>query len=665
MDELWDTMENITEDTTIKIDKNYDSDGQNSIYVYLETEFNVTLDVNNVNFIGDSTVVDDGEGDFIIKNALIDGTDHASEDKSPVFRLKSENPKGKMILRDSVFKNNKKLLDGVLSVSGEWGSLIEIENILAENNKGETNAGVSVNQSTTSLSIRNSTFKNNETTSGGAAIHNEYGFKNMEISNSKFINNLSNLAEGSSNEGAGAIYTEEGLEKSNMIIKDSYFHDNSAKTVTDTHLPSSGAITFGRFKEKDSLAISGTTFSQNKGSGGGGAIVIHESEPAAANMELENNTFFKNSSRSDFDLANGGAILVYNANESEEESITTNKLNSKNNTIFDNKIIRDNMLEIPEDVKGGAIGMKGNFMKHEFMNDLLVGNNVENNENPSKLFSNIYLPSTKFKESNSLGFDNGTETKDTVAQAYGKYPVVLAENGSTVKAGSKEDATVIPTIMIAPRLNGTVGTANMTGGKGTKVDQRGHTRKGKPDIGAVEISSIVYDSNGGNFSLPELTKYDGKTYYEGANADQYAKVGAPDVAFTIIDGKKVLKPTKANYEFIGWTDEKTDKFAKVKYNTGKKVMVDDQTVLYAVWKKKTYSLKYFNNGKTTGTIPTQKNVVPNGSVTIKSQGKLKRKGYKFSGWSTKPSAKKGEAAYAPGKKLKLVKNTKLYAIWKR
>lgn len=94
-------------------------------------------------------------------------------------------------------------------------------------------------------------------------------------------------------------------------------------------------------------------------------------------------------------------------------------------------------------------------------------------------------------------------------------------------------------------------------------------------------------------------------------------------------------------------------------------MVDDQTVLYAVWKKKTYSLNYFNNGKTTGTIPTQKNVVPNGSVTIKSQGKLKRKGYKFSGWSTKPSAKKGEAAYAPGKKLKLVKNTKLYAIWKR
>ncbi|GEK31292.1 hypothetical protein KZO01_16010 [Kurthia zopfii] len=535
------------------------------------------------------------------------------------------------------------------------------------------------------LEVSGTTFKSNEGDLGGGAIavYEDSINVHAKVENSTFYKN--NFGEGIRN-ASGAISTHiydddqyGELDGVNFASWNNTFLDNSVvkKAVTEIK---GGAIGFennifensliknlfvGNKLEKDSLAISGTTFSQNKGSGGGGAIVIHESEPAAANMELENNTFFKNSSRSDFDLANGGAILVYNANESEEESITTNKLNSKNNTIFDNKIIRDSMLEIPEDVKGGAIGMKGNFMKHEFMNDLLVGNNVENNENPSKLFSNIYLPSTKFKESNSLGFDNGTETKDTVAQAYGKYPVVLAENGSTVKAGSKEDATVIPTIMIAPRLNGTVGTANMTGGKGTKVDQRGHTRKGKPDIGAVEISSIVYDSNGGNFSLPELTKYDGKTYYEGANADQYAKVGAPDVAFTIIDGKKVLKPTKANYEFIGWTDEKTDKFAKVKYNTGKKVMVDDQTVLYAVWKKKTYSLKYFNNGKTTGTIPTQKNVVPNGSVTIKSQGKLKRKGYKFSGWSTKPSAKKGEAAYAPGKKLKLVKNTKLYAIWKR
>lgn len=529
------------------------------------------------------------------------------------------------------------------------------------------------------------TFKSNEGDLGGGAIavYEDSINVHAKVENSTFYKN--NFGEGIRN-ASGAISTHiydddqyGELDGVNFASWNNTFLDNSVvkKAVTEIK---GGAIGFennifensliknlfvGNKLEKDSLAISGTTFSQNKGSGGGGAIVIHESEPAAANMELENNTFFKNSSRSDFDLANGGAILVYNANESEEESITTNKLNSKNNTIFENKIIRDSMLEIPEDVKGGAIGMKGNFMKHEFMNDLLVGNNVENNENPSKLFSNIYLPSTKFKESNSLGFDNGTETKDTVAQAYGKYPVVLAENGSTVKAGSKEDATVIPTIMIAPKLNGTVGTANMTGGKGTKVDQRGHTRKGKPDIGAVEISSIVYDSNGGDFSLPELTKYDGKTYYEGANAEQYAKVGAPDVAFTIIDGKKVLKPTKANYEFIGWTDVKTDKFAKVKYNTGKKVMVDDQTVLYAVWKKKTYSLKYFNNGKTTGTIPTQKNVVPNGSVTIKSQGKLKRKGYKFSGWSTKPSAKKGEVAYAPGKKLKLVKNTKLYAIWKR
>lgn len=670
-DELWDILEDITENTKIIIDPSFQSYGGDGIYLNIESKFDVEIDANNVNFLGKSTIVDDSEGDIVVKNFLIDGSKGTSEYEDPGLDINTYEPKGNFIIKDSTFSNMQTENGAPLQLGGSDGKIV-MENILVENNNSLGYTGtINIDSPDLLIDFKNSTFLNNNANDGAGVILSRYGYKQLNISNSKFIDNTLDLGGESNMEGAGVIYAEEFSEVSKTTIKDSIFHNNSINNYENAFTPVSGAISFGRFKATDALSISGTTFSENVGSGGGGAISIKESESAATNLDLQNNTFYKNSTTSlENGLVNGGAIVVYNEVEEEGGQASENKLFSKNNTFIENEIIRNGMIEMPEDVKGGAIGMKGNFMKHEFQNDLFVGNKAENYESNSKLFSNINLSSTQFTQKNTMGFDNGTETKDTVAQAYGKYPVVLAENGSNVKAGRKEDATIIPTIMIAPKLvnvtkNQTTGFANMTGANATEKDQRGNKRLGKPDIGAVEISSVVYDSNGGEFTLAELTKYDGKTYYEGKNPQQYAKVNNPGAEYTIIDGMKVLKPTKKGYTFLGWSNVFKPHSVNAKYKAGSKHKVDDQLVLYAVWKKDVVSMKYYSNGKTSGTIPVQKNVVPNSSVTIKTVGKMKRKGYKFSGWSTKPSAKKGEAAYAPGKKLKLVKNTKLYAIWNR
>lgn len=663
-EELTEIIENMTEDTNIKFDSAFQTDDSSGVYIYHESPFNLTIDANHVKMEGESSVYDEGTGNLLIENFDIDGEAVESEYGEPSLTLGSFDSKGTFTIKNSVIKNRLKSYDAGLKISGDHGGLVTVDNLLFEKNIGENGAALSVDSEEISVKVLNSTFNENKTIYGGAAIFANYGYSKLEVINSKFTNNTLDM-NNEANEGAGAIYTEDTHEPTELIIKDSLFDNNNALNSSWKGNASAGAISFSRFNESDNVEIYGTTFSNNKGSGAG-AIAISESVSGTAKLKVENNTFYRNVNNAGIEgLDGGGAILFFNDSANAPGEHGPEILFSKNNTYLENKVVKYNEAEEPVDVKGGAIGLINIFVDHEFYNDLLVGNQLEKNENASKAFENVYIPHGDPIQLHNLGFDNGTVSTDTVAQAYGKYPVSLSENGSKIKAGRKEDATVIPTIMIAPKLNATVGAANMTGSEATTTDQRGNKRLGDPDIGAIEISSIVYDSNGGEFTLAELTKYDGKTYYEGKNPKQYAKVGNPGSEFTIVDGKKVLKPVKANYEFIGWSDQKGDKVAKTKYNAGKKMKVEDQTVLYAIWKKKTYALKYFNNGKTTGTIPTQKNVDGTTEITIKSQGKMKRKGYTFKGWSMKPSATKPESNYTPGKKMKLVKNTNLYAVWRR
>ncbi|GEK34364.1 InlB B-repeat-containing protein [Kurthia sibirica] len=76
-------------------------------------------------------------------------------------------------------------------------------------------------------------------------------------------------------------------------------------------------------------------------------------------------------------------------------------------------------------------------------------------------------------------------------------------------------------------------------------------------------------------------------------------------------------------------------------------------------------MKYYGNGNTTGIEPMQKAVNQNTSITVKKQGTLKKKGYKFAGWASKATARKADNKLAPGKKIVATKKIQLYAVWKR
>lgn len=125
---------------------------------------------------------------------------------------------------------------------------------------------------------------------------------------------------------------------------------------------------------------------------------------------------------------------------------------------------------------------------------------------------------------------------------------------------------------------------------------------------------------------------------------------------------------KTNYVFAGWNTKangsgKTyaDK-AVVKNLTAKNT---GRVVLYAMWKRRVYSIKFMPNGGT-GSMKTQ--ACNYGTAYKLNKNTFKRKGYTFIGWNTRPGGK-GKAY----KNQQTVKNlttkmngvVKLYACWKK
>lgn len=599
----------------------------------------------------------------------MDGSNKPKESYDEGIRIFYENG-GKVKIENSEFKNidyeksSHNRMSPIMSIGN--GDEIEINEVLIDNVELDSQYLIDLQSEKINAKITNTTIQNNVLGNFGAIYLGVYlkpiykpvtGGNNVDISNVKIRNNTNGLNNSKFTPESIIFIDKPDVEKVN--VKNIFVEKNilSEKTGEFDELVKSSGLTINQREGMD-IEVSGSTFAHNQSAGSGG-IAIGSQFGSADELKIMNNTFYANKSilKHPGNTKTGALYVEGGISFGKEHQIT-------NNTFYKNENVRSDNSNIL-DGKGAAIKYDYRSALSHLTNDLLVGNKNTGNSHPLKKYENAFFETEDFKLISTLGFDNGKVTADTVEGAYGKYPVNLAENGNKKKVGRTKDAEVIPTVMIAPNLSTVIGTANLTGGEGTEVDQRGLKRTGKSDIGALEMSSVVYNANGGNFTLAELTKYDGKTYYEGKNPKVYAKVSGPNSSYTMLDGKKVLKPVRTGYDFVGWSDVKTAKTPNAKFATGKKVSVEDQQVVYAVWKKKTYSLKYHSNGKTTGTIPVQKNVFSTSTVTIKSQGKMKRKGYKFSGWSTKPSAKKGEAAYAPGKKLKLVKNTKLYAIWKR
>lgn len=156
----------------------------------------------------------------------------------------------------------------------------------------------------------------------------------------------------------------------------------------------------------------------------------------------------------------------------------------------------------------------------------------------------------------------------------------------------------------------------------------------KKDIG------LYYDDNGGNGSPSGSTAtiYNATTNY----------------TFTISS----TKPTRTGYDFLGWSLD--NKATTASYQPGGTITLTDTSILYAVWKLKTYTISYnANGGKGAPSSQTKTYGVNLKLSTVEPT----RSGYKFLGWSTNSTAE--SPTYLAGGTFTANSTNTLYAIWEQ
>lgn len=246
--------------------------------------------------------------------------------------------------------------------------------------------------------------------------------------------------------------------------------------------------------------------------------------------------------------------------------------------------------------------------------------------------------------------DIGTSVKVAMVngvEAYKSYNVTFDANGGTVKETLREvskDAAV---------------------GSLPKGTRKGYTLKG------------WYTKASGGTKITKNTKVTKKvTYYAHWTGITYKikfyKNGGTGTMKTLSAtyGKKVALTANAfklkNYSFVGWATNKTDAVATYANKATVKNLsaTDGETVkLYAVWERKTYTVKFNANG---GTGKMSKLTINCGDTVELTANAFVREGYKFSGWAT---TKDGKVAYKNGVQVtdiaKSGKTVTLYAVWKK
>jgi uncharacterized repeat protein (TIGR02543 family) len=93
-------------------------------------------------------------------------------------------------------------------------------------------------------------------------------------------------------------------------------------------------------------------------------------------------------------------------------------------------------------------------------------------------------------------------------------------------------------------------------------------------------------------------------------------------------------PTRSNYTFAGWYDTTTA--GSLIGVAGASYSPSSNVTIYARWTGITYTITYYSNGATSGTVPVPGSFTAGGSATTiaSNPGTLERTGYTFSNWDT-------------------------------
>ncbi|NLD91323.1 MAG: hypothetical protein GX639_01510, partial [Fibrobacter sp.] len=159
----------------------------------------------------------------------------------------------------------------------------------------------------------------------------------------------------------------------------------------------------------------------------------------------------------------------------------------------------------------------------------------------------------------------------------------------------------------------------------------------------IKQYSVTYDDNGasGGTVPSDASLHDSASIVTAmANAGNLVKTGS---AF---DGWNTAKDGKGTTYIAGTSTFK----------------ITANTILYAKWKAKTYTLRYDGNGNTGGDVPDAATYDSNATVTISGNTNgLTKTGFDFNGWNTKANG--SGVAMAAASTFKIKSDTTLFAQW--
>ena len=185
----------------------------------------------------------------------------------------------------------------------------------------------------------------------------------------------------------------------------------------------------------------------------------------------------------------------------------------------------------------------------------------------------------------------------------------------------------------------------------------GYQPGGKVSLGADTTLYAIWEKN--NYEITySLNADDAKGTVPSKDS------GAYDETFTAPLLNGISRP---KYKPVGWNDD-PDGNGK-DYTPGTSYHFDDTKTLYVKWEAvPPYEVHYFKNASdATGTPPEDNNTycedgVTETSVTVLDQNDLKRPGYEFAGWNTKPNGT--GLTYQPGDDFIIKTHMNFYAQWK-
>lgn len=273
--------------------------------------------------------------------------------------------------------------------------------------------------------------------------------------------------------------------------------------------------------------------------------------------------------------------------------------------------------------------------------------------------------SGEFGESTSAYIFNGNYAGNVTATANwtgNTYTVKYNANGGT---GTTASSTHTYGTAKALTANGFSRTGYSFTGWNTAANGSGDSYSDKQSVSTLTTGSeielfaqwgtatyqVIFDANGGTFVSGN---FDPQNYIVGSS-------------YTLPTGTI----TRAGYVFLGWS--KTSTATSASYTNGQSGISNlgnagATVTLYAVWRAKTFTIKYnSNNSNSKSTSTTYTAINSNSIAALPTTTGWTKSGYTASGWSTSSSAT--NASYAFGQAFNDIESVadggtlNLYAVW--